>query len=75
MKQYSTLALKQYRTTLCMVKRSHSEIPANLKPLFDRKSIESTLESIEEELKKRAEAELSSIKNHTVPYKKVQCNI
>ena len=75
MKQYSTLALKQYHTVLCMVKRGHSELPAELKPLFNRKSIDSTLESIEAELKKRAEAELSNIKNHTVAYKKVQCDI
>lgn len=75
MKQYSTSALKQYRTVLCMVKRGRSELPAELKPLFNRKSIDSTLESIEAELKKRAEAELSNIKNHTVAYKKVRCNI
>lgn len=75
MKQYSTSALKQYRTVLCMVKRGRSELPAELKPFFSQKNIDSTIESIEAELKKRAEAELSNIKNHTVAYKKVRCNI
>lgn len=75
MKHYPTSTLRQLRTDLCKIKRERDKLPADLRSVFDSNRIDSALESIEQELKKRAEAELNSIKSQVVLYKKVHCDI
>lgn len=75
MKQYSTSTLRQLRTDLRRIKQERYKLPTHLRSIFNCKSIDSALDSIEEELKRRTEAEWNSIKSQIILYKKVRCNI